>query len=172
MDKGSPLDERSQTGRQSAAWFETFAGHISRMAGKPAAFLVAVLAVIIWALTGPIFHFGETWQLVINTGTTIITFIMVFLIQNTQNRDTVALQLKLDELVLATRGARDELACLEEGSEKDIEAAREEVRARAAKQTHHGSNSLRVGASDVEGRSTDPSRTTRPRGIRPVVRKP
>jgi low affinity Fe/Cu permease len=83
-------------------------------------------------VTGPIFHYSDTWQLVINTGTTIVTFLMVFLIQNTQNRDTVALQLKLDELILATRDARNDVACIEEGSEQDIEAARADVHARAA----------------------------------------
>ena len=120
-------------GTRPATWFETFASRTSQITGKPVAFLLAVLTVVIWAVTGPIFHYSDTWQLVINTGTTIVTFLMVFLIQNTQNRDTVALQLKLDELILATRGARNDLACIEDGSEGDIEIAREEVHARTAR---------------------------------------
>jgi low affinity Fe/Cu permease len=101
------------------------------MAGKPAAFLFAFLIVVVWAVTGPMFGYSDTWQLVINTGTTIVTFLMVFLIQNTQNRDTIALQLKLDELIMATRGARNDLACIEDGSEEDMETVREKVHARA-----------------------------------------
>src|SRR5262249_24493980 len=89
------------------------------------------VTVLAWAVTGPVFQYSDTWQLVINTGTTIVTFLMVFLIQNTQNRDTIALQLKLDEPILATRGARDDLACIEDGSEKDIEAGRRQLHARA-----------------------------------------
>jgi low affinity Fe/Cu permease len=119
-------------GSRPATWFERFASRTSQITGKPITFLIAVLTVAAWAVTGPIFHYSDTWQLVINTGTTIVTFLMVFLIQNTQNRDTVALQLKLDELILATRGARDDLACIEDGSEKDIEIARAQVHARNA----------------------------------------
>ncbi|HTH67846.1 MAG TPA: low affinity iron permease family protein, partial [Rhodanobacter sp.] len=79
--------------------FRHFAETTARNTGRPAAFLLAVLVVLVWAATGPLFHFGDTWQLVINTGTTIITFLMVFLIQNSQNRDSAALQIKLDELI-------------------------------------------------------------------------
>ena len=119
------------TGSQPSSWFEAFASRTAQFTGRPVSFLLAFLTVGVWAVTGPIFHYSDTWQLVINTGTTIVTFLMVFLIQNTQNRDTVALQLKLDELILATRGARNNLACIEDGSEKDMEAAREQVHARA-----------------------------------------
>jgi low affinity Fe/Cu permease len=125
-----PVGSRGAGGRPSS-WFEAFASRTAQFTGKPISFLLASLTVLVWAVTGPIFHYSDTWQLVINTGTTIVTFLMVFLIQNTQNRDTVALQLKLDELILATRGARNHLACIEDGSEKDMEAAREEVHARA-----------------------------------------
>src|SRR6185503_10449151 len=111
-------------GSRAGSWFEAFASRTAQAMGKPIAFLVAVVTVVVWAVTGPIFHYSDTWQLVINTGTTIVTFLMVFLIQNTQNRDTVALQLKLDELILATRDARNDLALIEEGTERDIEAAR------------------------------------------------
>jgi low affinity Fe/Cu permease len=118
-------------GSRPSSWFESFASRTAHFTGRPVSFLLAFLTVFVWAVTGPIFHYSDTWQLVINTGTTIVTFLMVFLIQNTQNRDTVALQLKLDELILATRGARDNLACIEDGSEEDMEAARKQVHARA-----------------------------------------
>ena len=107
-----------------ATWFERFASRTSQITGKPLTFLNAGMTVVVWAMTGPMFNYSDTWQLVINTGTTIITFLMVFLIQNTLNRDTVALQLKLDELILATKGASNELASIEDRSEKEIEAAR------------------------------------------------
>jgi low affinity Fe/Cu permease len=119
------------TGSRPSSWFEAFASRTARFTGRPVSFLLAFLTVFVWGMTGPIFHYSDTWQLVINTGTTIVTFLMVFLIQNTQNRDTVALQLKLDELILATRGARNDLACIEDGSEKDMEDARAQVHARA-----------------------------------------
>jgi len=89
-------------------------------------FFLAVMVVLAWAITGPLFAFSDTWQLVINTGTTIVTFLMVFLIQNTQNRDTEALQLKLDELIRATKSARNELLDLEELDDKDLEQRRRE----------------------------------------------
>lgn len=89
------------------------------------------MTVCIWALTGPVFHYSDTWQLVINTGTTVITFLMVFLIQATQNRDTVALQLKLDELIIATQGARNEIACIEDKPEEALEEEHRKLRERA-----------------------------------------
>ena len=102
--------------------------------GSPWAFLVAALIIAVWAVTGPIFHYSDTWQLIINTGTTIVTFLMVFLIQNTQNRDAAAVHLKLDELIRSVKGARNRLVDLEELSEDELEELRAEfqkVHARA-----------------------------------------
>ena len=90
----------------------------------PGMFAIALLVVIVWALTGPLFHYSDTWQLVINTGTTIVTFLMVFLIQNTQNRDTQAVQLKLDELIRVTKGAHNLLIDLEELDDEQVEQLR------------------------------------------------
>ncbi|HEX3084757.1 MAG TPA: low affinity iron permease family protein [Pyrinomonadaceae bacterium] len=106
--------------------FRQFAQRVSQMAGTSWAFILAVTLIVIWALTGPIFHYSDTWQLVINTGTTIITFLMVFLIQNTQNRDAKAIHLKLDELIKGVKGARTGLVNLEQLSDKDLEQLQKE----------------------------------------------
>jgi low affinity Fe/Cu permease len=111
--------------------FSHFAQSTARWTGHPAAFLLAVAVVAVWVITGPIFHYSDIWQLVINTGTTIVTFLMVFLIQNTQNRDTMALQLKLSELVLAMKGAQNKFAAVEDLSEGELEELHEECKKRA-----------------------------------------
>jgi len=112
--------------------FTQFAKWTAHMAGQPWAFVLATLMIVIWAVTGPMFQFSETWQLVVNTATTIITFLMVFLIQNTQNRDTGAMQAKLDELIRAIEGAHNALLDLEELDEEEIEHIRRDYRRLAA----------------------------------------
>src|SRR5215510_2628778 len=123
--------------------FSRFAHAISVWTGHPLAFLLAVVLVFVWVLTGPIFKYSDTWQLVINTGTTIVTFLMVFLIQNTQNRDTLAIQLKLSELVLAMKGAENKFAAIEDLSDEELQELHEECRARADTTLRH-----------IEGRKT------------------
>jgi low affinity Fe/Cu permease len=120
------------------SWFTRFTKWTAHATGRPSAFVLAVLVILAWLITGPIFHFSDTWQLIINTGTTIVTFIMVFLIQSTQNRDGEALQVKLDEIIRAIGNAQNELLDLEELDEKDLERIRDQYRklalsARAAK---------------------------------------
>jgi low affinity Fe/Cu permease len=101
-------------------FFENFASKVSRATGSTSAFIIAFVIVIVWALTGPIFHYSQTWQLVINTGTTIITFLMVFLIQKSQNKESLALQLKLDELVAAHEFASNRLVDVENMTEDEL----------------------------------------------------
>lgn len=113
-------------------WYSNFAKTASRFCGRPKVFSIAVGIIIVWAVTGPLFGYSDTWQLVINTGTTIITFLMVFLIQNTQNRDTEAMQVKLDELIRATKGAHNTLMDLEELSEEALDESRKKYQALAA----------------------------------------
>jgi low affinity Fe/Cu permease len=117
--------------------FRLFANRSSVMLGSAWAFAAAVLAIIVWIVTGPTFHFSDTWQLIINTATTIVTFLMVFLIQNTQNRDAKAMHLKLDELIRAVEGARNQLVDLEELSDNDLKRLEEQFR-RLRKQSENG----------------------------------
>jgi len=117
--------------------FAQFAHATSLWTGHPYAFLVAVGVVLVWALLGPIFNYSDTWQLVINTGTTIVTFLMVFLIQNTQNRDTLAIQIKLSELVLAMKGAENKFAAIEDLTDEELERLHDDCRARVETTTQH-----------------------------------
>ena len=128
-------DERNFIDRVQDA-FHVVAKKCSNMLGSAWAFVAAVLIIAVWAVTGPVFHFSDTWQLVINTGTTIVTFLMVFLIQNTQNRDAKAVHLKLDELIRALAGARNDLVDLEELSDADLKRLEQEFRHLSEKASH------------------------------------
>jgi low affinity Fe/Cu permease len=131
---------------QSPVWYSRFAKDAAHFCGRPRVFVMAVAIILIWLITGPIFGFSDTWQLVINTGTTIITFLMVFLIQNTQNRDTQAIQVKLDELIRATQGAHNALLDLEELEEETLENFRVKYQALA----RSARSKLSLGAQDTD----------------------
>lgn len=107
--------------------FTRVAGRIASFAGQPGAFIIAVLAILAWLISGPIFHFSDTWQLVVNTATTIVTFLMVFLIQNSQNRDAAAMQAKLDEVIRALAEARNQFIGIEHRTDREIELIRTEL---------------------------------------------
>jgi low affinity Fe/Cu permease len=113
--------------------FASLSRKVSEAVGTPHAFILAVAIILVWALTGPIFGFSDTWQLVVNTGTTILTFLMVFVIQNTQNRDTRALQVKLDELIYTSKVANNEMLDLEEMDEEELRKMQDKFEALAAK---------------------------------------
>ncbi len=123
-----------------ASWFTRFAKKTAHLSGRPITFALAAAIIIVWGISGPLFGFSDTWQLVINTGTTIVTFLMVFLIQNTQNRDTAAIQIKLDELIRVTKG-HNALMDLEELDEEELERFRkkyEKLAANARKKMDEG----------------------------------
>jgi low affinity Fe/Cu permease len=130
--------------KRSQSKFTHFAKWASRMAGRPVTFAAAVMIIVGWAVSGPLFGFSDTWQLVINTSTTIVTFLMVFLIQNTQNRDSEAMHVKLDELIRAIEGAHNALLNLEELEEEDLDR----IRAGYLKLAENARNGLRAGESD------------------------
>lgn len=112
--------------------FSIFCQSLSNQSGRPRTFCIALVLIVVWAATGPYFHYNDTWQLIINTSTTIVTFLMVFLIQNTQNRDNDILHLKLDELIRATKAAENSVLDLEELSSKDLQHLRKQYRALGA----------------------------------------
>ena len=124
--------------------FRVFARRSSMMLGSAWAFAGAVLVICIWILTGPTFHFSDTWQLIINTATTVITFLMVFLIQNTQNRDAKAMHLKLDEIIRALKGARNQLVDLEDLSDEDLKKLEEQFRRLRTKAERNGTRSRKA----------------------------
>jgi len=128
------------------AWYSHFAKWAARASGRPATFTFAALLIAAWLVTGPLFRFSDTWQLVINTATTIVTFLMVFLIQNTQNRDTQAIQIKLDELIRATHGAHNALLDLEELEAGDLEC----FRTKYEKLALEARRALEAGEADID----------------------
>jgi low affinity Fe/Cu permease len=128
---------------KSRSWFSSFAGKIAHATGRPSAFFAATVVIVVWAATGPLFHYSDTWQLIINTGTTIVTFLMVFLIQNTQNRDTQAMQVKLDELIRTTAGAHKALLNLEALSDQELDQVRRDY---AKLATHARRDLLNLGS--------------------------
>ena len=142
--------------------FTRVASAIATMAGQPLAFLVALLVIIVWAVTGPLFQYSDTWQLVINTGTTIVTILMVFLIQNTQNRDSIAMQIKLDELLRAGKGAETAMADLEDLTQEELEAFQAHYRklAEAARSKMRASEGLPF----AKARTAPPKDGPRPGG--------
>ena len=131
MRGGLPVSSVTNSGARSNHWFVRFATTTAHWAGTSFVFVTAVLIVAIWAAVGPLFKYSDSWQLVINTGTTIVTFLMVFLIQNTQNRDSKALQVKLSELILALETANNKIAAIENASPEELDAAQEDIQERA-----------------------------------------
>jgi low affinity Fe/Cu permease len=130
--------------------FRVFARRISATLGSAWAFVGALFIIVVWAITGPTFHFSDTWQLIINTGTTIVTFLMVFLIQNTQNRDAKAMHLKLDEVIRALKRARNEMVDLEELSDEELNKLEDQFRRVRTKAENHGPNMRHVEPEEVE----------------------
>lgn len=150
--------------------FERFSSRITKATGTPWAFLVALLAIVIWAVTGPIFNFSDTWQLVINTGTTIITFLMVFIIQQSQNKDTAALQLKLNELIAASPRASNRLIDVEDLTAEELETLKKfyiKLSRLAQKEADiHTSHSIDEAQQNTEDKkkSSPKSKTNTPKG--------
>lgn len=130
----------------SKIWYSRFTKKFAKLTGKSITFTLSIVLILVWLLSGPLFGFSDTWQLVINTTTTIITFIMVFVIQNTQNRDTQAMQVKLDELIRVTQGAHNALLDLEELEEEDIDTFRNQYEALAKEARTH----LKMGEKDTD----------------------
>jgi low affinity Fe/Cu permease len=130
--------------------FRHFAHRSAEVLGSAWAFIGAIFIIAVWGLTGPAFHFSDTWQLIINTGTTIVTFLMVFLIQNTQNRDAKAMHLKLDEVIHALKKARNEMVDLEELSDEELDRLEQQFRRVRTKAEKHGTNMRHVEPSEDE----------------------
>src|SRR5438067_7197907 len=130
--------------------FRVFARRTSALLGSAWAFVGALFIILVWAITGPTFHFSDTWQLIINTGTTIVTFLMVFLIQNTQNRDAKAMHLKLDEVIRALKRARNEMLDLEDLSDEELNKLEQQFRRLRTKAETHGTNMRHVEPSEVD----------------------
>ena len=144
------LEERPGARNQSSSYFTRLANWTAHVTGKPTAFTLAFGVVLVWAATGPLFGFSDTWQLVINTGTTIVTFLMVFLIQSTQNRDAEAVQLKLDELIRATQGAQNAFLDLEHLDEAELDRIRQLYVQLAEKAKDSVQPEIKTGIPEVE----------------------
>jgi low affinity Fe/Cu permease len=134
------------TPAKSPSWFTRFAKVTAQQTGRPGTFVLAVMVIVVWAITGPIFHWSDTWQLIVNTGTTIVTFLMVFLIQSTQNRDSEAIQVKLDELIRLSKGGHNALLDLEELEEEELD----QIRASYCEIAEKAREALRRGGSDTD----------------------
>ena len=147
-------------------WFVHFAQWVSHITGRPLTFLLALASIVVWAMLGPFFGFSDTWQLVINTATTIITFLMVFVIQNTQNRDTAAMHIKIDELIRVTQKARNVLLDLEELDDKTLDLLRKDYEKLARKAKSHTSTPIR--AEEVPGR---PGRSKAPKSKKAMTER-
>jgi low affinity Fe/Cu permease len=144
--------------KHKASHFTCFANYTAKAAGHHLTFILAVLIIVVWAVTGPVFGFSDTWQLIINTGTTIVTFLMVFLIQNTQNRDSTALHLKIDEIVRALDGARNSVLNLEDLEDKDLEKIHQRYKALADQaQDALERDDVETAAEHLEKLATPPS---------------
>jgi low affinity Fe/Cu permease len=145
------MAKQNNDDKPKRGFFNRLAGKVAHWTGHPAVFCIAGCIIILWALLGPLFGFSDTWQLVVNTGTTIITFLMVFLIQSTQNRDTAAMHLKLDDLIRTSKGAHLALMDLEELDEKELDELRGKYEALAQK----ARKGLRNGKKDTDIRNVD-----------------
>ncbi|MCK0206969.1 low affinity iron permease family protein [Starkeya koreensis] len=152
----------TQTGRPNQSLFTRFAQKISAAAGKPATFVGAAALIVLWGLSGPFVGFGDTWQLIINTSTTIITFLMVFVIQNSQNRDTAALHIKLDELIARTEGTRRVLLDLEELDDTALEKIRAEYEELARREREGDGGGKEGGGEARPAREPAPKTSRRP----------
>lgn len=130
MRAAMPVASLTSSSTRPNQWFARFAAATANWTGTTAAFVTALLVVLVWGITGPMFNYSDSWQLVINTGTTIVTFLMVFLIQNTQNRDTKALQIKLSELILALETANNRIAAIEDASPEELDAVQKDIQQR------------------------------------------
>ena len=152
------------TPAKSSSFFTRFSKTTAHATGQPYTFAIAVLLIVVWGLTGPLFHFSDTWQLVVNTGTTVVTFLMVFLIQSTQNRDAEAVHIKLDELLRVTAGAHNVLLDLEELEERDLDRLREAY-CRLAEQARRGLDKGRSdgGVPDMTDLTTEPGKDEEPK---------
>ena len=143
--------ETLKTAGSTRSFFSQFADKVSKLCGRPQAFISAAIVIVVWALCGPVFDYSDTWQLIINTGTTIITFLMVFIIQNTQNKDTMAMQLKIDELIRATDGAHNALLNLEQLSPEELE----KICVHYTKLAQKAQRALRKGETDTNKPDVD-----------------